>query len=891
MISRANLWLTLAILFAAGMRQAVADSVLTRFTDKHCVSCHDASNKAGGLDLTALPWDLQNRAVFDQWVEVHDKVRKGEMPPKDEKRPPQPAIDSFLNTLDNSLASISRDRQKASGRTVLRRLNRTEYENTLHDLLGISVPLKRILPEDTPAHGYDTVAEGLRFSQLQIEKYLEAADVALNAAIDLGPAPTAIKERYSYKKERGVRENLDTPEGQIRDEASKEKHHVIYKELDDAVVFFSDGYSPTDLRQFDPQTTGVYRLRLSAYGYQSKGKPVTMRVYASNWREKRLLGYFDMPPDAPRVVEFDTELTEHEHLIVIPYETGYDDDGKGVWNVTASEFKGVGLAFQWIEVEGPLNAGWPRDSLKQLFPGFEVRELPRNNRPWRHGRPRAFELATDDPKAALRKVIPAFAERAFRRPLESGEADVFTDLALTSLDRGDSFEDAARAGLRAVLTAPQFLFLSEQPGELDDYALASRLSYFLWSTTPDEGLLKLASQGKLRDAKVRHAEVERLLNSPKSSALTTNFAGQWLDLRRINATSPDMRLYPEYDEMLPLAMVAETEAFFRELLVHDLSVANFIDSDFAMLNRRIAQHYGIELPAAQQTVSAREGEAPAEPQVKEGVRFTALEDVIVDKDRGINRSANVADAASIRTDAGSVGHDSDSHVGLNAAPYGEEFRRVPLADDSPRGGLMTQAAILKVTANGTVTSPVTRGVWVMKRLLGQPPSPPPPVPAVEPDTRGTTTIRDQLAAHRSSETCNSCHRYIDPPGFALESFDVIGGWREQYRSIEKGKQPSYKLRGHNIWQYKLALAVDSSGELADGRKFADIQSFKDLLMTEQDQVLKCVAEQLVIYGTGAGIEYADRPQIQNIVQSTEKKGSGLRTLIHQVIESELFRKK
>ncbi|MDB6007354.1 MAG: hypothetical protein JWR15_4341, partial [Prosthecobacter sp.] len=385
------------------------------------------------------------------------------------------------------------------------------------------------------------------------------------------------------------------------------------------------------------------------------------------------------------------------------------------------------------------------------------------------------------------------------------------------LTAGRSFEDAMRVGLRGLLTSPEFLLLEERPGKLDDYALASRLSYFLWSSMPDEELLKLAASKELTKPAVLKAQTERLLKSPKAQAFTKNFVGQWLELRKIDATTPDKKLYPEFDQLLQLGMVSETEAFFNELLGHNLSVNSLIQSDFAMINNRLAEHYEID-----------------------GVK-------------------------------------------------GEQFRRVSLPADSPRGGLLAQASVLKITANGTVTSPVIRGAWVMKHLLGQPPQPPPAnVGSIEPDTRGTTTIREQLAKHRSVETCAGCHSKIDPPGFALESFDVIGGWRTNYRSQEKGGNVKRKYHGKNIWQYKEGPEVDASGELPDGRKFQGIAEFKKLLLGQQDQVMTALAGNLVTYGTGAGIQFTDRDRIAAIVKQTKAEGSGLRTLVHAVVQSPLF---
>jgi hypothetical protein len=311
-----------------------------------------------------------------------------------------------------------------------------------------------------------------------------------------------------------------------------------------------------------------------------------------------------------------------------------------------------------------------------------------------------------------------------------------------------------------------------------------------------------------------------MLKDRRADAFVANFTGQWLDLRNIDATSPDASLYPEFDEMLKRAMVGETEAFSREVLMNDLSVTSFIHSDFAMLNSRIARHYDIP-----------------------GVR-------------------------------------------------GEQFQRVSLPADSPRGGVLTQASVLKVTANGTVTSPVLRGAWVMKRLLGDPPPPPPPgVGSVEPDTRGATTIRELLDKHRSSESCMGCHSKMDPPGFALESFDVIGGWRDRYRSKEKGDRPDAKVDNRGVWQYKLALPVDTTGTLPDGRTFTGIRDFKKLLLERPGDVQRCLAEKLLTYATGAGISFADRAVATDIVRKTQSQGGGLRTMIAEVVLSEAFRSK
>lgn len=807
----------LAVLAALPVSQATPPT--TAFLDEYCVDCHDSDAKKGGLDLTATEWNPTQRDSFDTWVKVVDVLTKGEMPPKKKARPETAATQRFVASLSKELRAMDARRQAESGRAVLRRLNRVEYERTVQDLLGIPTELASLLPADTPMHGFDTVAEGLRLSTLQMEKYLEAADVALDAAIQLGGEPQPLKGRWLLKDERDVRKNLDTPEGTLRDPNDpKSKHRYLLRELPDAIVFFNEGYPAAQIRQMGQHPAGIYRIRVSGYGFQSGGQTIPMRIYSDNFREKILLGWFEMPADQPRVVEFTARLRNNDFLRIEPTNTGADAKGGNVYNIGAKEFTGAGLALQWVEVEGPLAQEWPPRSVKNLFGEMPLRKI---EDPRQKGDRRVrYELAPEDPRAAAQQVIERFATRAFRRPLDPGEADRFIRLATVELDAQRPFLDALRVAFRAVLTAPQFLLFMEAPGKLDDYALASRLSYFLWSTLPDDELLALAAQKKLTQPAVLRAQTERLLNSEKSRAFIKNFTGQWLDLRNIDATSPDKKLYPEADELLVVSMVQETEEFFAELLKSNLPVSNVVHSDFAILNSRLATHYGIE-----------------------GVE-------------------------------------------------GESFRKVALPADSPRGGVLTQASVLKVTANGTTTSPVLRGAWVMKKLLGQPPAPPPPgVGSIEPDTRGATTVREQLALHSTSETCVGCHAKIDPPGFALECFDVIGGYRERYRSQDKGETTSVKNSRNRRHYVKLGQPVDASGQLADGRAFSGIQDFKKLLLADPEQILTTMTGKFVIYSTGAGISFADRPTVDAIAAKVKQQGGGIRTLVHEVVQSRLFQTK
>jgi hypothetical protein len=372
-------------------------------------------------------------------------------------------------------------------------------------------------------------------------------------------------------------------------------------------------------------------------------------------------------------------------------------------------------------------------------------------------------------------------------------------------------------GLKAILVSPKFLFLREDAGanQLDDFALASRLSYFLWSSMPDEPLFQLAAENKLHEPDVLREQVERLLSDPKSKAFNQNFTGQWLALRAIDATMPDGTLYPEYDDNLKTAMLKETSLFFDEVLKHDLPITNFVASDFTFLNARLARHYGI-------------------PGVE-----------------------------------------------------GTEMRKVTLPSESHRGGVLTMGSVLKVTANGTTTSPVLRGAWVLERILGTPPpKPPPDIEAIEPDIRGATTIREQLAKHRQVESCASCHRVIDPPGFALESFDVIGGWRDHYRALANGGEKDSQGR-----RVRPGPAVDPSDVLPDGRRFSNIDEYKQLILEDKPQLARSLTEKLIAYGTGAAPTAADQAQIEAIVSRVQDKNYGFRSLIHEIVQSPMFQSK
>lgn len=765
---------------AVGMIKADAqEDFVTQLFDQHCQKCHAGPKPKGDFRIESLTSDFADRANREQWLAVLEQLQSGDMPPDDKPRPPEPEVQAVVEWISGQ----ARQQNAKEGRVVLRRLNRAEYANTMRDLLGVEVDLTDLLPPNTSTSGFDNSAEALHTSSYLMRSYLDAADRVLDEAIANRGRPYQIKKVFDVKDEKTV-----NPKGSV------------YRHLDDGVAIFASWESANirvTMWNFRSHVRGKYRFRISGYGYQSDNKPVNFHVTAGTLKEvteERLIDYYAFPADKPTVIEF-TEQLEPENRIRIIAD-GLPALPPKVEKIGADNYTGPGLVVQWVEVEGPLLESWPPPSHRAIFGELKQERVESANK-----QPR-YEVVSEQPLVDAEQILRDFARRAFRRAVTDEDIEPFLSRVESRMEQGYSFERAVRVGLKGILVSPSFLFLPETT-KLDDYALASRLSYFLWSSMPDEPLLKLAETRQLREPDVLRQQVERMLNDSKVGALTENFIGQWLSLRAIDATSPDRKLYPEYDEILRAALIREPGHFFEEVLRNNLSLTNFVSSDFTFLNERLAKHYRI-------------------PGVE-----------------------------------------------------GTEMRKVSLPPESHRGGVLTMASVMKVTANGTTTSPVLRGAWVLERILGTPPSPPPPdIGAIEPDIRGATTIREQLAKHRDVASCAECHREIDPPGFALESFDVIGGWRDRYRSIGKP-----------------GPAVDPSDVLLDGRHFENIDDFKELLLEDKDQLARNLTEKLLAYATGAGPTALDHSEIESIVSRLREQDYGFRSLIHEIVQSALFQTK
>ena len=771
---------------------------ITPFIQSSCIHCHDTDTDTG-LNLESIDYDLSDSDIFRQWERLFDRVNNGEMPPETEDRPDPMQLRKALGALGESLRATSLAKQERAGRVPARRLTKLEVGHTLRDLLSIGGQVEVHLPDENESGSFDTVGSAQRISAVHMESYLKASDEALGKAIQLSRNPF----RTGVSNFSWLEEWHDKP---------LNLGGSVTRKLDEGIALFADVDYLTR-SQFDVATPGVYRLMAEVAAYQSR-EPVTLKVILKEPSgAARLLKAADLEPDKTETIEVSTYLNPGD-TTYLTFDTGRTVEKQYAALFAAGgskKYRGKGITITSQKVEGPLSASWPPVSTRRLLCGTEL--VPVNA-----SEDGPFKVVlSKDPIDLVTEICSSFAPQAFRRPLSQGELESFVDLAKPAIEEGRNFVDALRITLRSMLNSPQFLMFDGAPGKLDDYALANRLSYFLWKSMPDDELFAIAADGKLTDSEILKLQVDRMLNDEKLSRFVRDFLGQWLRLYKINATTPDEKLYPEYDELLGDALRKEPELFFKEIIKGNLSVTNLVDSNFTYLNRRLATHYGIP---------------------------------------------NVA---------------------------GQQFRKVYLPDDSPRGGFLTQAAILKTTANGTVTSPVMRGNFVLTNLLGTPPAPPPPsVGSIEPDTRGKTTIREILAAHRNIETCNTCHRKIDPPGFALESFDPIGGFRSNYRANATPGPFSFFLGNRT---YKRGPVVDPSGVTADGKEFLGITEFKQLLLNEKEQVARNFISRLVVYATGGEIQFADRDEIESLLDRTREDDFPVRDIIHNVVQSRLFRHK
>ena len=757
------------------------------FLAEHCYECHDDVASKGELNLLDLPFRPHDPENFRRWVRVFDRVENGEMPPPKKARPEAEKLETFLAALEDPLVAAEQKRVLAEGRVKMRRLNRREYEQTMHDLLGIDLPLSELLPEEPRGQIFETTASAQQLSQHLLARYLDIAEIALREAFD-----RASKGEASYSKTFNFRKlgrgswkggNYRGPEDRTSRAVAWPIRLQFYGRMRATVVPASGWYRVT-IKDLHSVNTDVIWGTLKSGACQSSAPVLFSIGNVEATREKRDVTYEAWIQKGHMLELKPADLT-------VPRAPVRPQGGSVSFKGVDLVAKGAqGIAFTGIEMTRiyPNAKRW--EVRKHLFGGIKKETVEKAG------------------EAELKKLVSQrvrqFANRAFRRPVTAEQSKPYAELALAVLekDRGRPAEALFQA-YRAILCSPRFLTFYEKPGQLDQHALACRISYLLWNSMPDPELRKLAGQGKLK-GKIVHNQVNRMLDDPRSDRFVKSFTDQWLNLKEIDFTNPDTRLYPTFDPVVQDSMLAETRAFFAELIRKNHRIHNLIHSDFAMLNERLA-------------------------------RFYWMKDLPLEKGGGL--------------------------------------QKVKLGDN-PRGGLITQGAILKVTADGTSTSPIVRGVYVSERILGvEIPPPPPGLPTVEPDVRGAVSIRDQLDKHRDQERCAACHRLIDPAGFALESFDPVGLWRKQY-----GRKPN-------------SAKVDPSGVTPGGRSFADIGSWKQIYLKMPDQLSAAFARQVLTYATGAEPGFSDRAEVDKIVRQARAKNYGMRTLLHAVVASKPFQTK
>ncbi len=750
---------------------------------QYCVTCHNQKLKTGGLtldnvDLTQVP------AHAATWEKVIVKLRSGTMPPAGVRRPDRATYDAAAEWIEDQIDQAAAGHPYA-GRPALHRMNRTEYANAVRDLLDLEIPVKELLPPDDSAFGFDNNADMLGVSPALEERYLTAAGKIASLAVG-DPRQPAGSETWRIRQDLSQDRHIDgTPLGTVGGIS------VRY-------VFPLDGRY-----QFQAK---LYRTNLNIMRgletphqveFSLDGRRIHLALIGGN---QDLADLFEKPTDTGDAVDarlrVDVPVTAGPHTIAVAFlnnpQFAEPTRLQPFLRSSVDNFDWSGHPhLQMVTVSGPFDADGPGDTLS---------------------RRRIFVCYPKQPSAAdecARRIVSGLIARAYREPTVA-ETDVERAMAVyRSASQQDSvrgFEAGIEASVERILASPKFIFRSEQdppglaPGSvysLRGAGLASRLSFFLWSSIPDEALLHAAAQGRLNDPKTLEAEARRMLADPRAEALVSNFAGQWLQLRNLANVQPNTDEFPNFDDNLRQAFRRETELLFQTVLSENRSVVDLLDADFTFVNQRLAEHYGI-------------------PNV-----------------------------------------------------YGSNFRRVAITDDARRG-LLGQGSILALTSHAERTSPVVRGKWILENLLGlEVPPPPPDVPPLKPTPDGEKpkTMREQMAEHRASPVCASCHKTLDPIGFALENFDAVGAWRTE----EAGKP------------------VDASGELADGTKVNGVVALRNAILSRREVFVQTVTEKLMIYALGRGLDYRDMPAVRQIVRDSQKNNYSLASLILGVADSPPFR--
>ena len=718
------------------------------FVKQYCLTCHNERAKSGGLVLD--PTGLEHVGTdAEVWEKVVRKIKTGMMPPSGMPRPDRATLDGFAAALEARL-----DRANPPGAhpdaPALHRLNRTEYANAIRDLLSLDVDVKALLPPDDSNEGFDNIAEALTVSPSLIQGYVGAAlKISRQAVGDRAAAPAQVT--YSAPGRLAQDKHIEgLPLG------TRGGLLVTHNFPLDAEYEFSVGGGG-----------GGFFGAVANLDVTIDGEPLTVRN--------------------PR--GFRQTITAGPHAIgvtIVDRQRGAGvDEGFSDFRVD-SVFTPAG-GVNAITITGPFNPTGTGDtpSQKKVFvcrPTAPAQEAP-----------------------CARRIVTALARRAFRQPPTAADLDTLMAFYREGRQEGGDFDTGIQHALARILVAPKFVFRTEgEPAgiatgktyAISDLALASRLSFFLWSSIPDDQLLDLAMQGRLSNKAVLAQQVSRMLADPKAEALVRNFSGQWLYLRELANVQSESRAF---DDNLRQSFRRETEMLFGSIVREDRSLLTLLDADYTFLDERLARHYGV-------------------PNV-----------------------------------------------------YGSYFRRVPLAADSPRRGLLGQGSILTVTSVATRTSPVSRGKWVLENLLGTPPPQPPPGVEVkleeDPKAAKPTTLRQRMEMHRTNPVCASCHKIMDPMGFSLENFDLVGAWREKDAGIP----------------------IDSTGQLADGTPLKGAADLRAAVLNRSEAFMTVATEKLMIYALGRPLHATDMSTVREIVRASARNNQKFSSLVLGVVESAPFR--
>ena len=747
--------------------------------EEYCVRCHNERRLRGNLSLEGFDAsDPYDDAVIAEKMIV--KLRAGMMPPPGVARPSERELLTLVEGLEGRLDEAASSEPNPGGRTF-QRLNRAEYERSIFDLLGLEIDAGEFLPLDTKSENFDNIADAQMLSPTLLDAYLAAAEEISRLAVgDLDAGPR--DKTYSVSGYTSQSERLEGAPFGTRGGVS-----VVHN-------FPADGEYTFSI-EFEHTTTGAGFAGQLARGEQIEfsidGEPVALLdvdawlTYSDPWGITMRTDPVAVRAGPHRVTAAFLKTSEGPvDDLMSPHDWSIADRHTGM--------AGYGLTLlphlRDLVVGGPYNVTGVSE--------HPVRERIFSCRP----------TGADEGESCAREIISRIGSQAYRRPLSDRDLDGLTRFYREGAADG-GFELGVRTALQAILASPYFVFRFESPAtdaeagdryRISDHALASRLSYFLWGTAPDEELRDLAATGRLSDAGTLDAQVRRMLADPRIDALGSRFAGQWLRLQDLDKVHPDSYWFPDFDQQLADAMRRETELFFTSLVREDRSVFDLYTGDYSFLNERLARHYGID---------------------------------------GVS---------------------------------GDEFRRVAYPDERRRG-LLGHGSVLTLTSHADRTSPVLRGKWVMEVLMGTPPPPPPPgVPDLE-ETQGseegrTFTTRERMEQHRANPTCNACHRFIDPIGLALESYDVTGRWR---------------IREHGN-------RIDTNGELYDGTTIDSPSALVDALMKRPEPLLRTFTQNLMAYALGRRVEYYDQPAVRRITREAAEADYRASAFILGVVRSEAF---